>query len=505
MQVVYIDFETHYRTGFDLTSAKSTSEYIGTTQMQMMGWAIGDGEVNLAVGEEQIRQVLTSIKWEQAALVSHNTLFDGRVLKQRFGVIPAFYFDTLSMMRATHWNQLFGGATLGHLSKVLQANGVSIEDKGSEVAEAKGKFLYKFEGGTWYMHEHEITREYLRTLNLTKSGKQRTGKAYKDPRVIVANAIDFYNRFADYCIKDVAICRAGFKEMVKRLPREEIYFQDMILRCAMFPQLEMDVPMLKSALTRAQTSMREAVKKIADKWYNSDYDEAKSTLLSTGKLAILLKAMGGMTQDEVDDYIATEGVHPEPPFIIPTKVSEKKTAKAGEPVYEYALAKKDPGMVELMQNPYPDLQEVMSCRKVVVYYNNYEIPRLTRFINEQEYAGEVGMPLKVSGAFTHRLGGCLTGNSMILCLTFDGVIVEKPIIDVLLSDLVWDGYDWVEHSGVKFSGYQEVITYDGITGTKCHPVFISDTETISLADAERTGARIMDSPAPHNWSYNTDR
>lgn len=43
--------------------------------------------------------------------------------------------------------------------------------------------------------------------------------------------------------------------------------------------------------------------------------------------------------------------------------------------------------------------------KTAVYYNNYEIPRLLRFINEQSYSGEVGMPLKVSGAFTHRLGG----------------------------------------------------------------------------------------------------
>lgn len=478
MQLVYIDFETHYRTGFDLTSAKSSGEYIGTTQMQMMGWAIGDGEVNLAVGEDQIRQVLNSIKWDQAAAVSHNALFDMRVLKQRFGVVPAFFFDTLSMMRATHWNQLFGGATLGHLSKVLQANGLSIEDKGSEVKEAKGKFLYKFEGGTWYMHEEEITSEYLKNLNLTKTGRPKTGKAYKDPREVVANAIQFYRDFADYCVKDVAICRAGFKEMVKLLPREEIYFQDMILRCAMFPQLQMDVPLLKSALTRAQTSLREAVNKIADKWFSGDYDEAKSALLSTGKLAILLKALGGMTQDEVDDYIATEGVHPEPPFIIPTKVSEKKTVKAGEPVYEYALAKKDPGMVELMQNPNEDLQEVLACRKTVVYFNNYEIPRLHRFINEQEYSGEVGMPLKVSGAFTHRLGGCLGNRTVIVVKTKRGEVKEKYIPDVEKTDLVWDGIEFVKHDGVIMSGYKKCVIYKepnrvGLVGTPEHPVMVN--------------------------------
>ena len=114
------------------------------------------------------------------------------------------------------------------------------------------------------------------------------------------------------------------------------------------------------------------------------------------------------------------------------------------------------------------------------------------------------MPLKVSGAFTHRLGGCLTADTMVLCLTADGLVKEKPIVDVLISDLVWDGIEFVEHDGVVFSGYQEVISYDGVTGTPDHKVFISDTEAISLAEAARRGASIMDCPAPPHWSNNAD-
>lgn len=406
MQIVYIDFETYYRKdNFALKTAKSTGEYIGTTQIQMMGWAIGDGDVSLAVGEEQIREVVNKIDWSKAAMCSHNTQFDARVLKERFGKIPAFYFDTLAMMRTLHWNQLVGGAKLGHLSKVLQSYGLSIEDKGSEIEEANGKYLFKFKGDIYYMHDQEITAEYLGNLNLTKTGKVKTGKAYRDPKQVVANAIDFYQRFANYCVTDVKICRAGFKTMTKLIPIHELKFQDMITRCALFPQLEMDVPMLRGALHKAQDRMREAVNTVANKWFFGRYDDAKAALLSTTKLALVLKAMGGMTQDEIDDYVATEGVYPDVPFVIPTKLSEKESASKGRPVYKYALAKKDPGMTELMENPYPDLQEVLACRKVAVYCNNYEIPRLQRFINEQEYSGAVAMPLKVSGAFTHRLGG----------------------------------------------------------------------------------------------------
>ena len=504
MQIVYIDFETYYRKkDFALKTAKSTGEYIGTTQIQMMGWAIGDGDVSLAVGEEQIREVVNKIDWSKAAMCSHNTQFDARVLKERFGKIPAFYFDTLAMMRTLHWNQLVSGAKLGHLSKVLQSYGLSIEDKGSEIDEADGKYLFKFKGDIYYMHDQEITAEYLGNLNLTKTGKVKTGKAYKDPREVVANAIQFFKDFSQYCVTDVKICRAGFKVMSKQIPKQELLFQDMITRCALSPQLEMDVPMLRGALHKAQERMREAVNTVAHKWFFGRYDDAKDALLSTTKLALVLKAMGGMTQDEIDDYVATEGVYPDVPFVIPTKLSEKESANKGRPVYKYALAKKDPGMAELMENPYPDLQEVLACRKVAVYCNNYEIPRLQRFINEQEYSGEVGMPLKVSGAFTHRLGGCLTADTMVLSLTANGLVTEKPIVDVLISDLVWDGVEFVEHDGVVFSGYQEVISYDGVTGTPDHKVFISDTEAISLAEAARRGTPIVDCPTPPNWSNNT--
>lgn len=405
MQLLFVDFETYYDTDFNLTSAKSTGEYIGTTQLQLMSYAINHQPVRRAVGEQEIRDVLSRVDWGRTALVSHNGSFDARIVLERLGHKAVFYFDTLAMMRSLRWDVIFGGAKLSHLSKVLQGNGLSIADKGDEVAEAKGNYLFKFKNGQWYMHPTEITAEYLERINLTPSGKKRTGKAVKDPRKIVTDAIDLYRRFSEYCDNDVEICRAGFYEMVKLLSKDELKYQDMILRCVLEPKLKFDLPLLKDALKSGKEKVRDAVRPIADKWYHGDMQSGKDALLSTGKLAITMKAMGGMTQDEVDDHIARYGVDPEPAFIIPTKVSEKKSAKAGRSVYDYALAKKDPGMVELMTNPYPDLQELMASRRTVVYYNNYELPRLERFINEMEYMGIVGMPLKVSGAFTHRLGG----------------------------------------------------------------------------------------------------
>lgn len=407
MNILFVDFETYYDGDFSLKDADSSAEYVMTTELQLMGYAFNKDPVQMAVGADEISAVLRAVDWSNTALVAHNQLFDARIVHQRQGHNPKFFFDTLGMMASLRYDGLFGGLKLSHLAKVLQGEGFNIDDKGEEIKEAKGKHLYQFANGQYYLHTEEITQDYIHTMNLTKSGKKKTGKAYKDPKAVVVGAIDLFNRFKEYCANDVEICRTGFYFMVKQIPREELVYQDMITRCALYPQLQMDVDLLKSAKTKAQKRMRDAITPIAHEWFSGDFDEAKSSLLSTGKLAILLKAMGGMTQDELDDYKNVQGYDPEPPFIIPTKVSAKKSAKAGKPVYEYALAKKDDGMVELLQVDYKPLQDVLAARKVVVYTNNYELPRLTRFINEQEAFGSVCMPLKISGAFTHRLGGDL--------------------------------------------------------------------------------------------------
>lgn len=56
-----------------------------------------------------------------------------------------------------------------------------------------------------------------------------------------------------------------------------------------------------------------------------------------------------------------------------------------------------------------------------------------------------------------------------LVLTDQG---EVPIEKVTTDMKVWDGEEWVNHDGVIFRGEREVITYDGLTATPDHLVFI---------------------------------
>lgn len=60
-----------------------------------------------------------------------------------------------------------------------------------------------------------------------------------------------------------------------------------------------------------------------------------------------------------------------------------------------------------------------------------------------------------------------------LVLTDHGLI---PIQHVTVNDKVWDGSLWVKHDGVIYKGEREVITYDGLTATPDHPVYIDEQE-----------------------------
>ena len=80
----------------------------------------------------------------------------------------------------------------------------------------------------------------------------------------------------------------------------------------------------------------------------------------------------------------------------------------------------------------------------------------------------------------------------------------KNIIDVLITDLVWDGEEFVEHEGVAFSGFREVISWDGINGTPEHQVFC-DEKAKSLGEALRAKTPILDCREPSAWEVETGR
>lgn len=77
-----------------------------------------------------------------------------------------------------------------------------------------------------------------------------------------------------------------------------------------------------------------------------------------------------------------------------------------------------------------------------------------------------------------NFGLCIAEGQLVL--THVGLI---PIEDVLCWHKVWDGVEWVSHEGVSFNGYQEVMTYDGVTATPDHTVWTEAGHAISIGEA----------------------
>ena len=76
-----------------------------------------------------------------------------------------------------------------------------------------------------------------------------------------------------------------------------------------------------------------------------------------------------------------------------------------------------------------------------------------------------------------------------LVLTNHGLI---PIEKVTTDDLLWDGEQWVHHEGVIYKGKREVITYEGLTATPDHLVWIEgQSQPIQFGIAASCGSHLV--------------
>ncbi len=84
------------------------------------------------------------------------------------------------------------------------------------------------------------------------------------------------------------------------------------------------------------------------------------------------------------------------------------------------------------------------------------------------------------------------------CFTRDTQVLTSRgyvrIVDVLTTDMLWDGVEWVHHEGVIPKGKRDVITLDGVRMTPTHPISIGRSwrEASELASNENTLALALE-------------
>jgi len=445
--LIAADFETHYSTTYSL-SRLTTEAYIRSPEYETIGVAIkiDDGPTRW-YPQPEVEAALRAIDWSQAFLLCQNTMFDGAILAWRYGIVPKGYFDTLAMSRA-----LFPHEKSHSLAS--QAFRAEIGTKGDEVVYALGKRFKDF-------------------------------------------APADLARYGEYCKNDVELTYKLFQQyLTMGFPQVELKLIDLTVRMFTQPRLRLDADLLIEHLRDVKHRKQDLLDAVSDKLGITNDEELKRQLMSNEKFAQMLRDCG---------------VEP------PVKVS----ITTGKEVY--AFAKTDEEFIALQDHSDECVQALVAAR--LGNKSTLEETRTERFI-EMSGRGDFPVPLRYYGGHVGRWAGQDSVNlqnlpsrgpqagklkrailppkdhvliesdsAQIECVSGDTEVLTRDrgyvrIVDILKTDLLWDGVEWVSHTGVVFKGYREVITYAGITGTPDHIVYTADGRRLQLSVAASEGASL---------------
>lgn len=231
-KIITVDAETFYSTDFSLTKADyNTSAYVRDAQFKEHCWAIkvGTSRTKGFTNPEDAIKFLQDFNWDVYALCAHNTAFDGFILAERHGIIPHFYYDTLSMTRGLH----------------------------NEVSRAKLEAIAKF---------YKIGEKSKTYLAPTKGLRDL-------PKHIMKGLLEG-------CVLDTDLCFKVMRAQTKIYPQDELELIDMTIRMFCDPVLEVDEELAVNALSEEMIERRFQI-------IQSGADEAD--LMSNLKFAELLR------------------------------------------------------------------------------------------------------------------------------------------------------------------------------------------------------------------------
>ena len=184
----------------------------------------------------------------------------------------------------------------------------------------------------------------------------------------------FYEEYAEYSKGDADLCWELYLLFMKMgFPTRELVLMDTVIRCAVLPRFELDRTVLAEHLNAVQAIKEALLARISF---------SKDDLMSNDKFAEALRSLG---------------VEP------PTKISMTTGKEA------YAFAKTDQDFIDLEEHENSEVQALVSARLGVK--STIEETRTERFISiaNLTWPGNrsalMPMPLRFSGAHTHRLSG----------------------------------------------------------------------------------------------------
>lgn len=134
MKKYTLDFETYYDNDYSLSKI-STTKYIRSIEFQTHCVSVTDfdSEKSIALTHEEFVAWAKTIDWSETALCAHHAQFDGFILSHHYGIVPAFWYDTMSMSRVIY------GADVKHSLHALAARlGYDAKLRAQALVDVKG-------------------------------------------------------------------------------------------------------------------------------------------------------------------------------------------------------------------------------------------------------------------------------------------------------------------------------------------------------------------------------
>lgn len=476
MNIITIDFETYYDKAFSLSKI-TTEEYVRSDMFEVIGVAVAVNDADpvwFSGTHDETKQWLSKFDWANSFALAHNMQFDGSIMSWLFDIKPKGWLDTLCMARAIH------GVDAGGSLKAL-AERYQLGEKGTEVINALGKRRYDF------------TDEDL-------------------------------ERYGAYCRNDVVLTRTLFHVLMmpglgKNFPTKELKVIDLTLRMFLEPTLELSLPLLEAHLENVKD-------KKAKLLVAAEAD--KESLMSNDKFAELLKQLGVLPPVKVsartgkdawafaktDEEFKALLEHPDPrvQILVSARLGNKTTleetrtqrfidislrGKLPVPIKYYAAHTGRWGgddKINLQNLPSrgnnagrlkasilpPEGYVIIDCDSSQIEARTVAWLAGQTDLVEAFDRGEDVYKIMASSIYGKDVSEItkeqrFVGKTVVLgCFGPDTKVLTgtgwKRIVEVQLTDTVWDGEEWVTHQGVVPQGMKETITARGLTATPDHEI-----------------------------------
>src|SRR5215831_893134 len=236
MKLYILDGESYYDREYNLRRLDPAS-YILDPRFELIGIAVKEpGTAAYWVEGPNAAAFFASLDPNDTMTASHYALFDNCIWSYRYGFVPRLMVDTLGVSRAV--------LSLKNNSLASVAEHLGLGAKGKEIHQAIGMRLAELKANP-----------------------------------------DFYQTYVNYALNDATLCEGIFDKLVRtgKFPREEIFIQDLVLRCAVTPTLHADVPMLQRHLEELRKRKQLLLNECG-------YDRA--ALMSTNQFKVALEALG---------------------------------------------------------------------------------------------------------------------------------------------------------------------------------------------------------------------